>query len=88
MADCKGSVSFFATGDITVIKKKIIRKHIDLQLPQQEYYEVPVVAEPEPVVKEFKERVVDSIEGTDTAFKKRKIGAAAKRNTRRRLDDD
>lgn len=47
-----------------------------------------MVAEPEPVVKEFKEKVVDSIGGADTAFKKRKIGAAAKRNTRQRLDDD
>lgn len=59
-----------------------------MQLPQQEYFDVPVVVEPEPVVKEFKEKVIESIGGTDTGFKKRKIGAGAKRNTRQRLDDD
>lgn len=61
---------------------------MDLQLPQQQYFEVPIVAEPEPVVKEFKEKVIESIGGTETSFKKRKIGAGAKRNTRQRLDDD
>lgn len=62
---------------------------MDLQLPQQQYFEAPVVvAEPEPVVKEFKEKVIESIGGSDTSFKKRKIGAGAKRNTRQRLDDD
>lgn len=57
-------------------------------MPQQEYFEPPIVAEPEPVVKEFKEKVIASIEGTETGFKKRKIGAGAKRNTRQRLDVD
>lgn len=48
-----------------------------------------MVAEPEPVVKEFKEKAIEGkIDGTDTGFKKRKIGAGAKRNTRQRLDDD
>lgn len=61
---------------------------MDLQLPQTEYFEVPVAVEPEPVVKEFKEKVIGSIEGFETGFKKRKIGTGAKRNTRQRLDDD
>lgn len=61
---------------------------MDLQLPKQEYFEPPVVAEPEPIVKEFKEKVIESIEGTETGFKKRKLGSGAKRNTRQRLDDD
>lgn len=62
---------------------------MDLQLPEQAYFEAPIVAEPEPVVvKEFKEKVIESIEGTETGFKKRKIGSGAKRNTRQRLDDD
>lgn len=64
---------------------------MDLQLPKQQYFEVPVVVSapaPEPVVKEFKEKVIEGIGGTDTGFKKRKIGAGAKRNTRQRLDDD
>lgn len=64
---------------------------LDLQLPlQQEYVECPVVAEPEPIVKEFKERTVESLlnEGECSGFKKRKIGSWAKRNTRQRLNDD
>ncbi|KAJ8929046.1 hypothetical protein NQ314_018315 [Rhamnusium bicolor] len=55
---------------------------IDLQLPvQQEYFECPVVAEPEPVVKEFKEKTVESLEnfGASSSFKKRKIGSWAKK---------
>lgn len=64
------------------------REHVDLQLPQQEYFEQPILAEPEPVVKEFKEKVIGSIEGSETGFKKRKMGSASKRNTRQRLDDD
>lgn len=63
---------------------------IDLQLPEQEYFECPVVAEPEPVVKEFKEKTVESLEdsGGGSTFKKRKIPSGAKRNTRQRLDND
>lgn len=63
---------------------------VDLQLPKQEYYECPVVAEPEPVVKEFKEKTFESLEGTkeESTFKKRKIISGAKRNTRQRLDLD
>lgn len=64
---------------------------VDLQLPvQQEYVDCPVVAEPEPAVKEFKEKTVDNLssEGECSTFKKRKIGSWAKRNTRQRLNDD
>ncbi|XP_030759808.1 WW domain-binding protein 4 [Sitophilus oryzae] len=64
---------------------------LDLQLPEQpEYLDCPVVVEPEPVVKEFKEKVIESV-GNDqgpSSFKKRKFSAGAKRNTRQRLDVD
>ncbi|KAJ8909597.1 hypothetical protein NQ315_005661 [Exocentrus adspersus] len=66
-------------------------ENIDLQLPvQQEYIECPVVVEPEPFVKEFKEKTVDSLAsmGECSSFKKRKISSLAKKNTRQRLDDD
>lgn len=64
---------------------------VDLQLPQlpeEEYIEVPVEYEPEPEVKEFKEKTVESLGSGSATFKKRKIGSGAKRNTRQRLDDD
>ncbi|XP_076251422.1 WW domain-binding protein 4-like isoform X2 [Rhynchophorus ferrugineus] len=65
---------------------------LDLQLPQQEYFDCPVVveSEPEPVVKEFKEKTLECLDegGSDTSFKKRKIPSGAKRNTRQRLDVD
>lgn len=68
---------------------------VDLQLPQQEYLDCPVVVEPEPVVKEFKEKTFNSLGDSDneslgecSSFKKRKILSGAKRNTRKRLDDD
>ncbi|RZC39156.1 WW domain-binding protein 4, partial [Asbolus verrucosus] len=65
------------------------REVVDLQLPQQEeYYEVPIEFEPEPIVKEFKEKTVESLGGGEAAFKRRRIGGGAKRNTRQRLDDD
>lgn len=64
---------------------------VDWQLPAQEYYEEPPVQyEPEEPVKEFKEKVVDSLGGNSgqASFKKRKFAGAAKRNVRQRLDDD
>ncbi|CAH1985924.1 unnamed protein product [Acanthoscelides obtectus] len=70
------------------------QKSVDLQLPEQQYYQPPVVVQqqdPEPVKKEFKEKTVECLEGTgecSTAFKKRKIGSGVKRNTRQRLDND
>ncbi|XP_971546.2 WW domain-binding protein 4 isoform X2 [Tribolium castaneum] len=68
------------------------RPVVDLQLPVQDYYyEEPVVQyEPEAPVKEFKEKTVESLggESSETGFKKRKFGGAAKRNVRQRLDDD
>jgi hypothetical protein len=66
------------------------REFVDLQLPyqEQEYVEIPIEIEPEPVVKEFKEKVVESLGNGETSFKKRKIVGGAKRNTRQRLDDD
>lgn len=62
-----------------------------MQLPvQHEYFECPVVVEPEPVIKEFKEKTVESLssEGESSTFKKRKISSWAKKNTRQRLNDD
>lgn len=65
---------------------------MDLQLPVQDYHEYQVVTEPEPEprVKDFKEKSVESIAefGECNKFKKRKILNGAKRNTRQRLDDD
>lgn len=64
---------------------------VDLQLPQQALeFEVPVIPEPEPepAPREFKEKVVESLGSGNTEFKKRKIGAVARRNTRQRLDDE
>lgn len=63
---------------------------IDFQLPAQPEYQEPVVVEyePEPIQKEFKEKVVESLGSGKTEFKKRKIGASTKRNARQRLDDD
>ncbi|CAH0554614.1 unnamed protein product, partial [Brassicogethes aeneus] len=62
---------------------------LELDLPPQNDYYVPVIeVEPEPVVKEFKEKTVSSLEGGETSFKKRKIPGGAKRNTRQRVDDD
>lgn len=67
---------------------------VDLQLPQTEHefkYVPPVTTDPEPPVKRFKEKtvtVLDVNEGEiikDT-FVKRKF--AAKKNVRKRLDDD
>lgn len=59
-------------------------------MPEQKYFDCPVVVdiEPEPVVREFKEKIVECLddEGTTTSFKKRKIPSGAKRNTRQRLD--
>nr|CAH7754665.1 unnamed protein product [Callosobruchus chinensis] len=69
------------------------RETVDLQLPEQEYYQPPVVVQqqdPEPVQKEFKEKTIESLEGAGecSTFKKRKFGSGAKRNTRQRLDND
>lgn len=74
-------------GQWKVIKEK---PKIDLQLPaQQEYLEMPVFEETEVQLnKEFKEKVVEKIEGSETSFKKRKFGTATKRNVRQRLNDD
>lgn len=46
--------------------------------------------EPEPPVKEFKEKIVETLAefGECNKFKKRKLLGGAKRNTRQRLDDD
>lgn len=92
MAGCKREVSitwslFFFVND------KTFSPVIDLQLPQQEtYFEPPVEYEPEPVVKEFKEKTVESLKDDETqgesSFKKRKLNTGAKRNVRQRLDDD
>lgn len=63
----------------------------DLQLPQQDYYDCPIVVEPEPVVKEFKEKTIESLDTSikeESSFKKRKIPSVSKRNMRQRLDDD
>lgn len=64
---------------------------VDFQLPKNEdfveHYEYPE-PEPEPTPKEFQEKVVESLEGGETSFKKRKFGNPSKRNTRQRLDDD
>lgn len=64
---------------------------LDLQLPTMPKYEyVPTVsAEPEPVVRTFKEKTVVSLEDNthiSDSFKKRKFGN--KRNARQRLDED
>ncbi|KAL3270328.1 hypothetical protein HHI36_009376 [Cryptolaemus montrouzieri] len=63
---------------------------VDLQLPEQEYYEPPVVYEPEPVVREFKEKTVESLDGPsgESTFKKRKINFGSKKHARQRLDND
>lgn len=66
---------------------------VDLQLPTQEYYGYSVVSEPEPekpIVREFKEKTVESITefGECSKFKKRKIVGGSKRNARQRLNDD
>lgn len=67
------------------------RETVDYQLPVQEFYDYPVVPEPEPepVVKEFKEKTVETIVefGECSKFKKRKIIGGTKRNIRQRLDD-
>nr|XP_023027127.1 WW domain-binding protein 4 [Leptinotarsa decemlineata] len=66
-------------------------KVVDLQLPVlQEQFECPVVYEPEPVKKEFKERTVESLDTCEqsSTFKKRKIISGALRNTRKRLEED
>ncbi|XP_044754573.1 WW domain-binding protein 4-like isoform X2 [Coccinella septempunctata] len=62
---------------------------VDLQLPEQEYYECPIVYEPEPIVKEFKEKTVESLgnETGETTFKKRKINFGNRKNARQRLED-
>lgn len=62
----------------------------DLQLPQQDYYDCPIVVEPEPVVKEFKEKTIESLGASkeEGSFKKRKVPSVSKRNMRQRLDND
>ncbi|XP_045474326.1 WW domain-binding protein 4-like isoform X2 [Harmonia axyridis] len=62
---------------------------VDYQLPEQEYYEPPIVYEQEPIVKEFKEKKVESLENVvgETTFKKRKINFGNKKNARQRLED-
>ncbi|CAG9764764.1 unnamed protein product [Ceutorhynchus assimilis] len=76
---------------------QVAATEVDLQLPQQDFYypECPVVVEPEPQVREFKEKIVERLDLDDessskgeSSFKKRKILGGAKRNTRQRLDDD
>ncbi|KAK9876912.1 hypothetical protein WA026_015948 [Henosepilachna vigintioctopunctata] len=63
---------------------------VDWQLPEQEYYEPPVSYEPEPVVREFKEKIIASIDGLpgESTFKKRKIISGNKKHARQRLDND
>nr|AEE63621.1 unknown [Dendroctonus ponderosae] len=65
---------------------------VDWQLPQQPHFEGPVVeAEPEPQVKEFREKTLDRLEegvGESGGFKRRKIQGGPKRNMRQRLEDD
>lgn len=63
----------------------------DLQLPEPEYYELPIIPEPEvqQPVREFKEKIVESLEGNygETSFKKRKLNFFNKKNARQRLDE-
>lgn len=73
---------------------------IDLQLPTTEEYKSEEYSEDfvteeskegiieEHTQREFKEKVVESLGGGQTSFKKRKFGQSSKRNTRQRLDDD
>ncbi|XP_066137714.1 WW domain-binding protein 4-like isoform X2 [Euwallacea fornicatus] len=63
---------------------------IDYQLPAQEYFECPIVVEPEPTVKEFKEKTVENIDASEgeSSFKKRKLSSMTKKNMRQRLDVD
>ncbi|KAL1491058.1 hypothetical protein ABEB36_011711 [Hypothenemus hampei] len=64
----------------------------DLQLPEQsiENYECPVLVEPEPEIKEFKEKTVENLDTFEESgsFKKRKVVFGPKRNIRQRLDVD
>lgn len=63
---------------------------VDLQLPitHEPKYVPTVSAEPEPVMRQFKEKTVVSLDDTSVpdSFKKRKF--ANKRNVRQRLDED
>ncbi|KAL5279133.1 WBP4 family protein [Megaselia abdita] len=90
-----------ATPDIgswtTVVEKTAEElKPVDLELPEVDNYYVQVVSEmePEPPVKKFKEKVIESLANDDDdegpskvsmTFKKRK---APRGNARKRLDDD
>lgn len=63
---------------------------MDWQLPEQEYYEAPIIYEPEPLVREFKEKTVESLgesSGECTTFKKRKANFSNRKNARQRLED-
>lgn len=66
---------------------------VDLQLPQVPHYECAVVAaEPEPQVREFKEKTVERLEESDGegggGFKRRRVPAGPKRNMRQRLEEE
>jgi len=64
---------------------------VDLQLPVQPYeYPAVVAPDPEPPIKQFKEKTVESIAefGECSKFKKRKILGGAKKNSRQRMDNE
>ncbi|XP_060529693.1 WW domain-binding protein 4-like isoform X2 [Cylas formicarius] len=62
---------------------------VDFQLPPpQEFIEIPIVTEPEPVIHEFKQKTIERLTHGETVFKKRKVPTGAKKNTRQKLDDD
>lgn len=92
MANCQRNVQVLYS--FSNLKSKVFFFSVptfDLQLPQQDYYDCPIVVEPEPVVKEFKEKTIESLDTSikeESSFKKRKIPSVSKRNMRQRLDDD
>ncbi|XP_057651779.1 WW domain-binding protein 4 [Diorhabda carinulata] len=65
-------------------------EYVDLQLPvQNDYFEAPVVYEPEEIKKEFKEKTIESLDDFGpSSFKKRKMISGAKKNMRKRIDDE
>lgn len=65
------------------------RPTMDLQLPMQNYCEGQIIEENEPAPTiEFKEKIVGSLDGGNSTFKKRKFDSSIKRNIRQRLDDE